>query len=333
MSVVFCDGEWRDWSSVRSITRAQGIDPVDLLHDVQQSSVTTDVVLNGRQGQKKVQARPIVGFEGDVYGIQLWVGALDEEMTPPRSCAATNWDIETLVVRQTLESYMMSYVSSAGFSESCDPGEFLRKVVQFDKLNELLDLCLSDGTRTQFDGRLSVLHDDGHLMAWRAIARKNAGPDKSDIRGISHDVTDTESPSIGPLTALRLTELASRPDDLPAVALVAYRRFPDGRQPIPTIAYWISPRPSYLAESAVAVGNGNPLHRGNLIHPDDYGEIIRAGDLLETSDNDREVSIRVRLLGALSDWVLTDLVMQRYPGEIGNELHIARFLPVQFRND
>jgi hypothetical protein len=328
MTVVFSNGEWRDWSSLRSITRAHGIDPVDLLLDVQQSGITTDVVLNGRQGHKKVQARPIVGFEGEVYGIQLWVGAIDEEMTPPRSCAATNWDIETLTVRQTLESYLMSYASPEGFTENCDPGEFLRKVVQFDKLTDMLDLCLGDGSRTHFDGRLCVLHDNGHLMAWRAVARSNAGPNKSEVRGISHDVTDTESPSIGPLTALRLTELASRPDDVPAVALVAYRRFPDERPSFPTIAYWISPRPSYLAESAVGVDNGNPVHRGNLIHPDDYAEIIRAGALLEVGDDDLEVSIRVRLLGALSDWVLTEFVMRRYPGEVGNLLHIARFLPV-----
>jgi hypothetical protein len=206
-------------------------------------------------------------------------------------------------------------------------------VVQFDNLSELIELCLDHGTRTHFEGRLSVLHDDGHLMAWRAVARSKAGPDRSEIRGITHDVTDTEEPSVGPLTALRLTELASRPDHVPAVALVAYRRLPNGELSFPAIAYWISPRPSYLAESAVDAENGNLVHSGNLIHPDDYAEVNRAGAILRAGDDDLEVAIHVRLLGAASNWVRTDFVMRRYPGSAGNALHIARFLPSDLRDD
>lgn len=324
MSVIFKDGDRREWASVRSIMRSDGVDATEVLASVQQSKQTVDLTLQGRQGSKRVQIIPIIGFDGDVYGMQLWVGDLAHEPTPPRSCAAINWDIETLTARHTIDSYMMSSLSPAGFGLSRDPGEFLRKVVQFDNLNELVELCLNDGGRTHFEGKLSVLHDDGHLMAWRAFARSAAGPDKSEIRGISHDVTDAEGPEIGPLTALRLTELATRPDDVPAAALIAYRQFDDGRTPVPVITYWISPRPSYLAQSAVGA------EQGNLIHPEDYEEINRARTILLAGQDELEISIRIRLLGSTGDdWVMTNCDLRRYPGAIGGSLHIARFLPTQ----
>lgn len=329
MSVIFKDGERREWASVRSITRADGVDPSDILSAVRTSGQTVDVRVSGRQGSKHVRAVPIIGFEGDIYGIQLWVGDIGHAPTPPRSCAAINWDIETLTARHTIDSYMMSSLSPEGYGENRDPGEFLRKVVQFDNLNELVEVCLNDGGRTHFEGRLSVLHDAGHLMAWRSVARSAAGPEGTEVRGISHDVSDTEAPEIGPLTALRLTELAARPDDVPAAALVAYRQFADHRPPVPALTYWISPRPSYLAESAIEADNRNPLHQGNLIHSDDYAEVVRGREVLKAGQDDLEIPLRVRLLGSGGKWILTNFIMRRYPGTVGDSLHIVRFLPVE----
>ncbi|MDL9937509.1 DUF5593 domain-containing protein [Gordonia sp. ABSL1-1] len=122
LSVVFTDGRPRDWTSVRAITRSDGIDTVeDLCHQVRDGRTGLDRIVDGRMGPRRVIMIPVLGFEGDVYGIKTWVGQVDEPPTPPRAIASVNWDIETFTARHTVESYLMSSVDAEGFGTPATP--------------------------------------------------------------------------------------------------------------------------------------------------------------------------------------------------------------------
>lgn len=328
LSIVFEGGVERAWKSVRSLTRTDGLDTIEeMLAIVCDDRVGFDDVVRGRLGDRRVVMRPVFGWEGEVYGIKTWIGKPDEEVLPERAVAAVNWDVESLVARHTLESYLMSSVDEKGFGDTRDPGEFLRKVVQFDSLNELTELCLNDGTRTHFQGALTVLHDDGHLMAWRGLARSGVGPGGSEVRGLFHDVTDTEEVRIAPLTALSLGDLSEDSSDSTPAVLVAYRANSDTEIPTPVLLYWVSRRPSYIAESAVhgGDGGGEKAVLGNLIHPEYWPDFSRARKLLRAGQDAMEIPFTCRLLGADGGWVKVRFILRRYPGAVGELLHIGRF--------
>ncbi|MDY6809597.1 MAG: DUF5593 domain-containing protein [Actinomycetota bacterium] len=320
-SIVFTDGHEREWASLRTVQRSDGVTGIsDLVAQVRRSGDELDRIVAGRMGPRRVVMRPVLGFEGDVYGIRTWIGPPDEPIATERAIASVNWDVDSLVARHTLESYMMSSITPDGFGDTRDPGQFLRKVVQFDALNELAELCMNDGSRTHFQGRLTVLHDDSHLMAWRGVARSNAGPEGTEVRGMFHDVTDTEEPQIAPLAALKLGQL----DDGPATVLVAYRTSPtDPSDVVPVLMYWVSPRPRYVAESAVE--HSHSSIPGNLVNPSDFGTFLRAREALMAGDDAMEIPIDVKLLGVDGEWVPVRLNLRRYPGAVGSLMHVARF--------
>ncbi|MEH6796386.1 MAG: hypothetical protein V7694_19855, partial [Rhodococcus sp. (in: high G+C Gram-positive bacteria)] len=160
----------------------------------------------------------------------------------------------------------------------------------------------------------------------------NAGSDGSEVRGLFHDVTDTEPPQIAPLTALKLPSGdEQRGDSAPGTVLVAYRRVP-GEPEIPALIYWVSPRPSYIAESAtehyLTQHPGAPLP-GNLINPEFFDEFARAKKVLEAGQDDLEIPMVVELLGRDGNWVRVRFHVRRYPGAVGSLLHIGRFVPLE----
>lgn len=328
-SIVFREGEQRDWASVRRMSQNEGgLDRIeDLLARVRESGESIDQIEPGRHGPRRVIMRPVLGYEGDVYGVKTWVADPDREVAPERAIASVNWDIETLVARHTLESYMMSSVSPDGFGQNRDPGQFLRKVAQFDALNELAELCMNDGTRTQFQGRLTVLHDDTHLMAWRGLARSKAGPDGREVRGMFHDVTDTEDPQISPLAALKLGALD---ENSTGTVLVAYRNHQLDEPAIPVLMYWISPRPPYIAESATHHRHSEIA--GNLVNPEHFGEFLRAREVLKAGQDELEIPMVVELLGRDGRWVKVRFHLRRYPGAVGTLMHIGRFSRLDLGN-
>ncbi|WP_312028903.1 GAF domain-containing protein [Gordonia paraffinivorans] len=70
-SIVFKEGEPRDWTSVRTMTRSDGLDMIeDLIAEVRTSREGLDRVEHGRLGPRRVVMRPVLGYEGEVYGIK-----------------------------------------------------------------------------------------------------------------------------------------------------------------------------------------------------------------------------------------------------------------------
>ncbi|NED69148.1 hypothetical protein G3I15_50345, partial [Streptomyces sp. SID10244] len=91
MSIVFREGEFRDWGSLRALTRSDGIDVAAPIAEVIRSRLPVDRVIGGRLGDRRLVLRPVLGYEGEVYGVKTWVGDPSEPVSPERAIASVNW--------------------------------------------------------------------------------------------------------------------------------------------------------------------------------------------------------------------------------------------------
>ncbi len=90
-SIVFKEGESElDLGPHADAQRRSGHDRRPH-RSVRNSCQGLDRVEHGRLGPRRVVMRPVLGFEGEVYGIKTWVGKPDADLTPERAIASVNW--------------------------------------------------------------------------------------------------------------------------------------------------------------------------------------------------------------------------------------------------
>ncbi|MGV9679130.1 GAF domain-containing protein [Nocardia sp. NPDC003482] len=315
MTIVAKDGEPRDWTSLRRLDRDEGVDLVDLLEWVRRTGSRIQQPAHGRAGQRYVEAIPIIGPEGDVYGIHLWIGLAHDTPTPPRPVAGICWHLGELQIRQGLDSWMMSTDDADGFKRVRSPGEFFRKVVRFDTVAELIELATNPDPDATITTTLTVLHDRGHLMHWYGVGRGRRDDRHVGMRGINYDITDTASPTIGPLEQLGLT--TDPGENAPAAALLA---FPT-THPAPVIVQWIGKVPAWIdwqREGDIA-----------LIHPDDWEPLRRTTIMLEPGLPDSQTTTPARIRAHTdTGWQPALVTSRRYPGEVGQRLHIIQITKI-----
>lgn len=340
MSVVFQQGHTRSWSSIQTLRRSEGIDDVGgMCHAVITSGSGFDRVVTGRQGQRRVLMVPLVGFGGVVYGIKTWVGRTDGQVSPEPSVAAVHWDPQELLGRHTASldgtsSSLSILDTEAPATRPRDPGRLLSRVIHCDPFSELTEFLMGAGACTRFSGHFTVLNGKtdtsvADIRVWRGIAkRQNSTPDAvAVVRGLLHDVTDSERPQVSPMAAMRLTELETHCDqERSAVVLIAYRADSfASHKLVPSLFYWVTRRPAYVAS---VVADRSPVP-GSLIHPEDYEKFGRAKHSLNSSPTGATVPLCVRLLSSAHTWVRVKIMLQRYPGAVGDHLHVARILHPQ----
>jgi hypothetical protein len=310
MTMVAKDGERRDWVSLRSLHRNEGVDVTDLTDWVRRSGSVFDQIVSGRGGHRRVQAVPVPGPEGDVYALHLWVGAPDEPIPARRPAAGIGWYTGELQVQQRLESWMMSTDDADGFKRVRSPGEFFRKVVKFDDATTLIALGTNPDPADRFTSNIVVLHDNGHLMNWQIFARGRTDLDRPGLRGLTHDISDVEPASIGPYEALGLTEEPDR--GAPAAALLAFP--PNGG---PYIAQWIGPVPAWI--------DWQREGDAELIHRDDWEAVAKTAVMLQCGLPGTKAVTPARIRAHTpSGWQPITITSRRYPGEVGSRLHIVR---------
>ncbi|MDV6309979.1 GAF domain-containing protein [Gordonia amicalis] len=82
-SIVFIDGTEHAWSSVLRIARKDGVDSiVDLIEQVLRTREGLDRNVVGHKGARRVVMRPVLGYEGEVYGIKTWVAPSETPIAP-----------------------------------------------------------------------------------------------------------------------------------------------------------------------------------------------------------------------------------------------------------
>lgn len=315
MTIVAKDGERREWVSLRSLQRNEGVDAADLADWVRRSGSEADQVVSGRGGHRRVRILPVLGPEGDVYALQLWVGAPDEPIPAPRPAAGIGWYAGELQVQQRLESWMMSTDDADGFKRVRSPGEFFRKVVKFDDATALIALGTNPEPDAQFTSNIVVLHDNGHLMNWQIFARGRTDLERPGLRGLTHDVSDVEPAALGPHEALGLTDEPG--PESPAAALIAFP--PTGA---PLIAQWIGHVPAWI--------DWQREGDAELIHRDDWKAVAKSAVMLQSGlpDTKAVTPARIRAHNP-SGWQPVTITARRYPGEVGSRLHIVRIARVE----
>lgn len=310
MSVVWGKGRRSDWGSVRSIDRTEGVGAVEIVKRVRRTNEPFIDVVKGR-GPRRVIGLPIVRPDGQVSGVNLWVGDPDETPTPPRVAAAVTWRMDTMQVHQTGDCHSMTSVDSDSSNGFREPHAFLRKVFLFDQLSELLELATEPDLRPHFLGTLQVLHDDGHLMNWQAAARVG----NNTVEALCHDISDTEPPGPNEMVAARLI---SKFPTAEATALIA---FPQDPTAPPTIAYWVSQPPTWLAAATPEV-----QPPPSIIHCEDYPALRTTRQLLAGADATATLSCPVRLRNNADGWTNTTISLTKYPGaaNAGRNLLLGR---------
>lgn len=314
MTIVFRDGARMPWSSIGRVQRDEGVELGELLKRTRDRAIHTPPhLVDGKKGPRLVEAVPMQGVDRKAYGIQLWVGGPNDDIPEPRRAAIIDWKKDTLQVEHTLESLMMSSDDPGEFSRVRAPGEFLRKSLRFDNVDELTALALDPVPGSTFESRSTVLHDDGHIMAWRAVARAFA-PDERGIaiRCINHDVTDTEEPEIGPVEAFESGAPAA--DDSLIRVLLA---FPPQHPEMVIIVRFIGTPPAWV--DYVRGGDNS------LIHPEDWAALRRTQGVLSAATPDAVATTPVRIRAHTDNgWQSVEVVSRRYPGLVGDNLHIAQ---------
>ncbi|ATL67369.1 hypothetical protein CRH09_15355 [Nocardia terpenica] len=243
-----------------------------------------------------------------------------------------SWHLDDLQVRVT-EEWWRNWRGPDGVAPNASltlsPGEFFRNVVRFDHIDELVVQAADPNSSSTHLSYTVVLHDLGYLMNWYNVARGRKDDRHVGMRGLAIDVTDTNPPVISPNEVLDLTSGTSTAstrgeswsterltdDDGPAAALLAW----SPRLRVPVVAQWISKVPSWIDWER----KGDPM----VFHPDDCEALRRTFETLSGGD---EIAT-VAGLRAFTDsgWQLATVTSRRYPGEIGDRLHIIRIAKAQ----
>ncbi len=308
-TVVWSAGRRVEWGSLKAVQRMHGVNAAPIVEAVRLSGEQHSGTLRGRNTLKRVFCEPTKGPDEAVHAVMLWVGAVDEMPSRAPSLGAMTWDVDTLVVQQTIECYMLSSETEEEFGATRDPALFLRKVFQFDHATELIELCFEPAKRSKFQGALTILHDDGHFMEWQGVAKY--GQSEHLIRGFAQDLTVHEPPQLGPTLATRLPamHLASTRS---AAVLVS---FPANPKNAPRIAYWLTQVPAALVGDTV-------FDSSYRFHDNDVADLRNLQALLG-ADASSQLAVEVRVHGR-GHWVPCTLLCRRYPAEnIGSSILVC----------
>ncbi|WP_306796318.1 GAF domain-containing protein [Nocardia sp. XZ_19_369] len=330
MTIVCKDGAARAWTSLRMLHRHEFIDVEDLLESARCTGNPSRRVIRARDASMRlIDIEPVIGPDGDAHGMHLWIGPETEE--PPPHCPASgmSWNLDDLQVRVT-EQWWRNWRGPDGVaanpSLTLSPGEFFRNVVRFDRIEELMVQATDPDAGTTHRSSAVVLHDLGYLMTWYNVARGRKDEQHIGMRGLAIDVTDTDPPVISPVEVRDLSAGAgsfsarvegwwTEPppnDETTAAALLAY----SPRLPMPVIAEWISRVPSWIDWER----NGDPV----TFHPNDCDALRRT---FESRNGNGETITPARIRAFThTGWQPVTVTSRRYPGEVGDRLHIVRII-------
>lgn len=318
MTIINKNGAPREWTSLRAFSRHDGVDIEDLLEEIRRSrnGDTVHQVVRGRAGAEHlIEIAPVLGPDGDVYGLHVWIGDLDTEPGPHRPAAGMCFHLETLQAQLTEESWAMTNLPDdiAPHAGTLSPAEMFRRVVRYDAIDEVIALGISADPEKFHDATFTVLHNDGRLLYWQAAARGRKDDRHTGMRGLNLDISDFQAAPISPLEALGLTGGVGTG---PAAALLASTTSIDR----PVITQWIGPAPSWV-DWERETGDTE------VFHPEDWDAIRETFVDLEP-DKESTLECRIRAFGP-TGWVPITMTSRRYPGEVGTNLHVVRIA----RND
>lgn len=314
-TVSFSDGRTVEWGSVPRLASRLGVPVAQIVdqvrvdaHEVRQTQRTDD-------GDLDVLAIPVIAADGVVHAVSLWVAPSGDTPTPAPKAGALYVDLTTYRVQQTLECFMLSSLDPSLFNEDRDPSLFLRKVVRFDKVPEFVQMAAAADAadRTdKFNDFMNIRHDDGHLMNWYGIARRD--PSGTKIRALGQDITDHSAPQVH-TAALALVDDDDSLDRKSGALLIG---FPDDTTLAPVMNYWMTPIPHPIRLDAAN-------RDGHRIHPDDVAAVWECQQRLSESDSGSVLSTFTRIASGDGEWIPCQMTCAKYPADnVGASILVAK---------
>jgi hypothetical protein len=327
-TLVWKDGQPRDWSPVTQICRKDGIDrpvltrmldgafamPVKPFEE-REAHPLVDLELPTKVGNKRVVVHHVVAPNDEAIGLLVWIGFPTEPLEPRPRTAGMMWAVDLRQTYSSKDTVMLRSNSTDKSGSAVDADQFFHRVLRFPQMAEIVDMCNDEkGDRAEpVFCTVTLLHDDLRLVNVR-IATKRRG---QFVFGVGVDISQWEAAQVDPLTAMRVTGLS--PSDQ-SRAVLAFRGSGSGGPP--GIVWWVTDPPAWIAfwgtnrpshEQPGDFLSGLPAQRkGKLIYKDDFDALIAAREDLD-SGRVTEVTLPVRLQGADGSWVKTSATLSNHP--------------------
>ena len=170
------------------------------------SALADQVAASGRQASRPVKdhtgrvqrlvARPVrPPLAIEPWAVQVLVGSGKRPCGDPRPLGAAIWDHHEMHTVVTRQFHALS--SSARPFRRVLPGSTITaKLVESSVEETLLTAGLHPpATPDHFQGEMTVLHDDGHLMRWQIVVVVDSSS-RHTLRAVCHDISDVKPPRI-----------------------------------------------------------------------------------------------------------------------------------------
>lgn len=209
-TVISTDGKQKDWGSTKRLlpTRVSDIRIDPIIDAVRADCQRRDLTLTSKRTEETIRilALPVIGPFKEAHGINLWVGAPDEDPGEPRPCSGVAWLTSDFMIHQTLESGSMSGVDPKEWDPVATPAEYIHRSVQFDDELEFVKMAIEPTPGQSMNTQFSVRHDTGRIMQWQVVLRTYPDPDQTGWRVLFQDVSDVYPASSPTLAQVGLTE-------------------------------------------------------------------------------------------------------------------------------
>ncbi|MCK8674574.1 DUF5593 domain-containing protein [Rhodococcus sp. HM1] len=309
MSVVSCGGAVRDWASVtRQVQPAPDLPITPIIHEAVHTRRAVRIDVRSRKGAQKtfhIEALPVLGPSGEAHGVQVWVGEPGQVPSPPRIVAGIAWELERMVIGQTVEASMMSGVLPEAHVPERTPAEYIAKAVKFDDSASLFELGIDPVHGRKWEAPMSVLHADGRVMRWYCWGKGRTDPGNVGIRLLWHDVSDTTAPELPTLSELGMQEMLRTAGVYTGVFAAE----------LAVLTMWLPDAPPWVTWRNVSGGN-------DIVHPDDRSVLAEALAAFRSGDAGPR-SARARLRSE-SGWRTAQLSISPYPGPLSDRLVLVQ---------
>lgn len=321
-TILWKDGKPRDWAPLTQIVRRDGVDVAAIVYAAldrepaafgsREESPLLDGVLDGRHGARRIVVHHVVCPGDVVFGLQLWVGEVDEPIEPRTRAAGIIWETAGSV-QNNEDTWMLGSPNLAGYGDVNEPDQFFTQTVRFDDMLKLIELCANPQPGAELFTSLTLLHKAGHLATLLVVGRAYG----DQVRFITMITTPWDAPTIDPVTAMRISGVT--PVTQSSCALMSFTRAAP-REPV--IAYWVTEPPAEIAHwSGPKVDD-----RGGqgLIHSDDGPALLDASRAVDGGAANVETSVRLRRTDGT--WQMMSAAVTAYPDPVVSvRIYIVKF--------
>jgi hypothetical protein len=199
-SVLFDAGNTRTFSQLRRRSSFNSAGVTDAVLKAATATKLNGLPLDGRTALPdgtgvRYAVRPVFGPLDEVYGCQVWLGAIDEEILPTRNVEAFSFDMATNLTHHGpgVDLNILSVDSLASSRPSHDNiFSFYDNFPRQPELGRYIESVRESACRTEFQADISLTDGRGIGRNIHAsmINVHHHDDGRTELRGILHEITD-----------------------------------------------------------------------------------------------------------------------------------------------